>query len=208
METRLIPVGISNRHVHVSQADLEILFGSGYSLNALRPLSQPGQFAAQEVVTLVGPKGRLEKVRILGPARPVTQVEISQTDAIRLGISAPVRDSGDLEGSPGVTIIGPAGQVTLFHGVILACRHIHMAPRDAEGFGVRDKERVDIKTFGERAVVFEDVLVRVSESYALELHLDTDEANAALLRNGEFVRLRVRDKSALAPRHGSITLAG
>ncbi len=208
METRLIPVGISNRHVHVSQADLETLFGPGYQLTELRPLSQPGQFAAQEVVTLVGSKGQIAKVRILGPARPVTQVEISQTDAIKLGVSAPVRDSGDLEGSPGLTLVGPHGAVTLEQGVILACRHIHMTPADAEHFGVQDKQRVDIKTFGERAVVFEDVLVRVSATYALELHLDTDEANAALLRNGEYVRLRMREMVTGVSRHGSITLVG
>lgn len=189
MDTRLIPVGISNRHVHVAQSDLEALFGPGYRLNEMRPLGQPGQYAAEELVTLVGPKGRLDKVRILGPVRRETQVEISQTDAYKLGVSAPVRDSGDLDGSPGLTLVGPYGQVALEKGVILACRHIHMTPRDAAYYGVRDKDRVNVRVSGERPTTFEGVLVRVSESYALELHLDTDEANTALLRNGEFVAL-------------------
>jgi len=187
MLTQQIPVGVSNRHVHVSQADLEVLFGPGYPLKEMRPLAQPGQYAAEEVVTLVGPKGRLDKVRILGPVRRETQVEIAQTDAYKLGVSAPVRDSGDLDGTPGVTILGPAGQVTLEKGVILACRHIHMTPADAEVFGVKDQDRVSIKVAGERPTTFEGVLIRVSPSYALELHLDTDEANTALLRNGEYV---------------------
>lgn len=191
METRLIPVGVSNRHVHVSQADLEALFGPGYQMQAMRPLSQPGQYAAEEVVTLVGPKGRLDKVRILGPVRKESQVEISQTDAYKLGVSAPVRDSGDLDGTPGMTLVGPYGQVTLQKGVILACRHIHMTPADARFYGVQDKDRVNVRVSGERPTTFEGVLVRVSESYALELHLDTDEANTALLRNGEFVALSI-----------------
>lgn len=191
MQDRLIPVGISSRHVHVSQADLEALFGPGYQLNEMRPLSQPGQYAATEVVSLVGPKGRIDKVRILGPARPESQVEISQTDAFKLGVSAPVRDSGDLEGTPGLTLVGPHGEVKLTKGTILACRHIHMTPQDAAGFGVKDQDRVNVRVTGERPVLFEGVLVRVSASYALELHLDTDEANAGLLRNGEFVAMSI-----------------
>jgi len=191
METQLIPVGISNRHVHVSQVDLEALFGPGYQMKEMRPLAQPGQFAAEEVVTLVGPKGRLDKVRILGPVRRESQVEISQTDGYKLGVSAPVRDSGDLDGTPGLTLIGPQGEVRLEKGVILACRHIHMTPADAEAFGVKDKDRVNVRVAGERPTTFEGVLVRVSASYALELHLDTDEANTALLRNGEFVSLTI-----------------
>ncbi|HEY9855592.1 MAG TPA: phosphate propanoyltransferase [Stenomitos sp.] len=189
MQTQLIPVGVSNRHVHVSQADLEALFGPGYQLKEMRPLSQPGQYAAVEVVTLVGPKGHLEKVRILGPVRRETQVEIAQTDAYKLGVSAPVRDSGDLDGTPGLTIVGPHGEVTIDKGVILACRHIHMTPEDALSFGVKDQDRVNIRVGGDRPITFEGVLIRVSPSYALELHLDTDEANSALLRTGEYVAL-------------------
>lgn len=191
METRLIPVGVSNRHVHLAQSDLEVLFGPGYQMQEMRPLSQPGQFAAEEVVSLVGPKGRIDKVRILGPVRKESQVEISQTDAYKLGVSAPVRDSGDLDGTPGMTLVGPKGEVTLTKGTILACRHIHMTPEDAAGYGVQDKDRVNVRISGDRPTTFEGVLVRVSASYALELHLDTDEANTALLRTGEFVSLSI-----------------
>ncbi|HBN09175.1 MAG TPA: propanediol utilization protein [Cyanobacteria bacterium UBA8530] len=189
METRLIPVGISNRHLHLSLGDLETLFGSGYRLKEMKPLSQPGQFAAEETVTIAGPKGKIDKVRILGPERKASQVEISQTDAYKLGISAPVRDSGDIKGTPGLTLIGPKGEVALDAGAILACRHIHMTVGDSRRLGVRDKDRVKVKTNGDRACVFENVLVRVSDSFFLEMHLDTDEANASLLRNGENVRL-------------------
>lgn len=195
MQTQLITVGVSNRHVHVSQADLEALFGPGYRLQEMRPLSQPGQFAAEEVVTLVGPKGSLDKVRILGPVRPESQVEIAQTDAYRLGVKAPVRDSGDLVGTPGLRLVGPAGEVTLARGVILACRHIHMTPADARAFGVQDQDRVSIRVSGDRPTTFEGVLIRVSPSYALELHLDTDEANTALLRTGEFVSLSLPERA-------------
>lgn len=189
MASSPIPVGISNRHVHLSQEDLDVLFGADHQLQELKPLSQPGQFAAEEVVTLVGPKGRIDKVRILGPVRKSTQIEISQTDAIKLGINPPVRDSGDLEGSPGLSLVGPIGEVKQTKGVILACRHIHMPTGDARRFGLSDKDRVDVMTEGDRAVVFKGVLIRVSDSYALEMHLDTDEANAALLRNGDSVLL-------------------
>lgn len=189
----LIPVGISNRHIHLSEGDIAALFGAGYQLTTKKPLSQPGQYAAEEVVTIVGPKGQIEKVRILGPARKASQVEVSQTDAYKLGITAPVRDSGDIENSPGVKMIGPKGEVELGMGAILAGRHVHMHPDDAAKFGVKDKDRVEVATNGERSVTFGNVLVRVSDQFALELHVDTDEANAALLRNGDSVKLRVNN---------------
>ncbi|MDQ0339764.1 putative phosphotransacetylase [Caldalkalibacillus uzonensis] len=187
-----IPVGISNRHVHLSPEHLEQLFGQGYELTELKPLSQPGQFAAKETVTLVGPKGEIPKVRILGPARGHSQVEISKTDSFKLGIHPPVRDSGDIEGTPGIKIIGPKGEVELDKGVIIASRHIHFHTSDAEKFGVKDGDRVRIRTSGERAVIFENVLCRVSDNYALDCHLDTDEGNAAGLKTGDFVEL-IRD---------------
>lgn len=180
-----VPVGISNRHIHLSQEHLQVLFGKGYELTPLKDLSQTGQYAAEETVTLVTSKSAIPKVRILGPVRPATQVEIARTDAFALGIKPPVRDSGAVQDSPGVVIVGPEGAVTLEQGVILAYRHIHMSPADAEKFGVKDKDTVKVRSQGERAVVFENVLVRVREDFVLELHIDTDEANAAQLRNGE-----------------------
>uniref|UniRef100_A0A7C5VKR1 Phosphate propanoyltransferase n=1 Tax=Fervidobacterium thailandense TaxID=1008305 RepID=A0A7C5VKR1_9BACT len=183
-----IVVGVSNRHVHLSREDVEILFGKDYQLTPIKDLGQPGQFACQETVTIVGPKGSIENVRVLGPERKETQVEISLTDAYKLGLNPPVRDSGDLEGTPGITIIGPKGQVTKEKGVIIAKRHIHMHTSDAEKFGVKDKDIVKvIVEKGERKLIFDDVLIRVSDKFALEFHVDTDEANAALLKNGDTV---------------------
>jgi len=177
---RTIPVAVSARHVHLSQQTVDRLFGSGYVLRPRDPLSQPGQFAAVETVTLVGPRARLEKVRVLGPPRTSDQVEISYTDERHLGIEAPLRLSGDLRATPGVTLEGPNGCVTLSRGVVLAIRHIHMSPADAEEFGVTDHEvvQVAIESAG-RSVVFGNVIIRVSPDYRLELHLDTDEGNAA-----------------------------
>lgn len=186
---RNIPVGISNRHIHLSAAHLAQLFGEGYQLQELKPLSQPGQFAAEETVTIVGPKGEIPQVRILGPVRRETQIEISKTDSFKLGVKPPVRDSGDIEGSPGLKVIGPKGEVNLEKGVIIAARHIHFHPQEAEEFGVSDGDKVMIRTKGERAVVFENVLVRVHENYALDCHLDTDEGNAAGLKTGDEVEL-------------------
>lgn len=190
MVRKLFPivVGVSNRHVHLSREDVEILFGKDYQLTPIKDLGQPGQFACQETVTIVGPKGSIENVRVLGPERKETQVEISLTDAYKLGLNPPVRDSGDLEGTPGITIIGPKGQVTKEKGVIIAKRHIHMHTSDAEKFGVKDKDIVKvIVEKGERKLIFDDVLIRVSDKFALEFHIDTDEANAALLKNGDVV---------------------
>lgn len=187
--TKKIPVGISNRHIHLSQEHVSQLFGADYKLAELKALSQPGQYAAKETVTIVGPKGEIPQVRILGPVRPATQIEISRTDSFKLGVNPPVRDSGDIEGTPGLKVIGPQGEVELECGVIIAARHIHFHPTDAEDFGVVDGEKVMLRTAGERAVVFENVLCRVHPNYALDCHLDTDEGNAAGLRTGDAVEL-------------------
>ncbi|NLL42611.1 MAG: phosphate propanoyltransferase [Firmicutes bacterium] len=184
-----VPVGISNRHIHLSQQDLETLFGEGYELTVRGDLSQTGQFAAEETVTIEGPKSSIAKVRILGPTRKETQIEVSRTDSFALGLKPPVRDSGLLDDSPGVTVIGPKGKVELDQGVILAQRHIHMNEEDAKRFGVKDKEMVSVRVGGERGVVFENVLVRVRNDFVLEMHIDTDEANAAVLNNGELVEV-------------------
>lgn len=184
-----IPVGVSNRHVHLSEKDLQTLFGSGARLKKMRDLSQPGQFAAEQTVTLVGPKGVIENVRVLGPTRKKTQVEISVSDCFKLGVQAPIRDSGQLEGSARITLVGPEGSVTLPEGCIIAARHIHMHPDDARRYGVKDGDRINVRTFGPRSVTFYEVLVRVDENYRLEMHIDIDEANAACLKCGDFVEI-------------------
>ena len=179
-------VETSARHVHLSQADIETLFGKGYTLTHKKDLSQPGQYACEERVTLVGPKKPIANVIILGPARPATQVELSFTDARTLGVSAPVRESGDVAGSAGCKLVGPAGEVEIAEGVIVAKRHIHMTPADAEKLGVADKEIVSVKLDSDgRSTVFGDVVVRVNANFALAMHIDTDEANAAAAF-GEF----------------------
>nr|WP_240345851.1 phosphate propanoyltransferase [Parageobacillus toebii] len=184
-----VPIGISNRHVHLSQEDLESLFGKNYRLTKLRDLKQPGQFAANETVTLKGPKGEIQHVRILGPVRSKTQVEISITDSFQLGISVPVRESGNIAGTPGIIIQGPKGVVKLKEGVIAALRHIHVPPEFAEKFQLKDKDMVDVEVGKERKTIFKNVLIRVSKNYVLEMHLDTDEANAAGLKNGDIGKI-------------------
>ncbi len=175
-------VEISARHVHVSEEHLEILFGKGYKLTPKKDLSQPGQYACEERVTVVGPKKELAGVSILGPCRKATQVEISLTDARSIGVKAPIRESGDVAGSGACKLIGPAGEVELTEGVIAAKRHIHMTTADAEKYGITDSQIVSVKIPTEgRALVFGDVVARVSDSYALAMHLDTDEANAAAI---------------------------
>jgi putative phosphotransacetylase len=188
MEKR-VPVGISNRHIHISRKHLDLLFGTGYELKVMKPLSQPGQYAAEETLRIVGPKGSIDKVRILGPVRSETQIEVSRTDSFVLGIKPPIRDSGDIEGTPGLVIVGPSGEVTLEKGVIIASRHVHLHPTDAEQFGVENGQKIRIKTSGERSVIFDNVLVRVHETYALDCHLDTDEGNAAGLSVGDTVEI-------------------
>jgi len=181
-----IPVAISARHVHLTQSSIERLFGADYQLQVYAPLGQPGQFAAAETVTLVGARGRLAHVRIVGPPRKEDQVEISRSDAFVLGIDAPLRESGNLPNSPGIVVEGPVGSVTLDHGVICALRHIHMSPADADTLGLKDQDRVEVALESqERRLIFGDVVVRVSPEYRLELHLDTDEGNAAGLRAGD-----------------------
>lgn len=188
--TYKIPIGVSNRHVHVTKEDLEILYGEGYELTRKGELKQPGQFAANETVTIRGPKGEFKNVRILGPVRGKSQVEISKTDGFRLGIRPPVRESGDLTGTPGIELAGPKGTVTLGEGAIVALRHIHMTPAQAQAMGLKDKDIVEVETFGERRGVFGDVLVRVSDQFSLEMHVDIDEANACALKNDDYVILR------------------
>ncbi|CCU86038.1 MULTISPECIES: phosphate propanoyltransferase [Mesotoga] len=184
-----IKTGVSNRHLHLSAADIESLFGKGHELTPVKDLGQPGQFACDEKVILVGPKGAITGVRVLGPARKATQIEVSRTDSFTLGIKPPIKDSGDHTDTPGLTIVGPKGTVVLNSGVMLAKRHIHMTPADAEIFGVEDKDIVMVyaEGAGTRKVVFDDVLVRVHSSYALEFHVDVDEANAAVLNNDDPV---------------------
>ena len=178
-----IPVGVSVRHVHLSRADCDALFGEGYELTMRRPVTQPGQYVTRETVDLVGPKHEIRNVAIINPLRERTQVEVAQTDARVLGIEAPLRESGKLDGTPGLTLRGPRGEVKIPAGVILAHRHVHMHPSDARRFGVDDGDVIRVRVDGDRETVFGDVVVRVSEKYALDMHVDTDEANAAHLTN-------------------------
>jgi putative phosphotransacetylase len=181
-----VPIAVSNRHIHLSKEHVARLFGRNYQLNKLKDLSQPGQFACKETVTLIGPKGKLEKVRVLGPARGDTQIEISLNDGFTLGIAPPIRDSGDIEATPSVTIQGPRGQLKVDQGLICAARHIHMGPNDATRFQVTNGQRVQVKVTGQRGVIFDNVLIRVSPNYKLEMHIDVDEANAAQIKNGQL----------------------
>lgn len=180
-----IPIAISARHVHLDRATMDLLFGPGSELTVYKEISQPGQYAAEQQVALVGPRGRIERVRVLGPLRPATQVEVSRTDEFALGVDAPIRNSGQVKGSAPIILEGPAGRVELSEGLICARRHIHMHPDDAEAFGVVDRDEVEVAiTGGPRDLVFGDVLVRVSPKFRLEMHIDTDEANAAELSPG------------------------
>ena len=174
-----VTVEISARHVHLSQADLETLFGKGYELTVKKMLSQPGQFACEEKVDVVGPKNTIRNVSVLGPERKAAQVEVSLTDARTLGIAAPVRESGDIADTPGVKLVGPAGELTLAQGVIAAKRHIHLTPDEAAAFGLADKEIVTVRLDTARPLIFDDVVVRVRSDFAAAMHIDTDESNAA-----------------------------
>ena len=186
-----VPVGISNRHIHLSRQDCDILFGKGYELTHCKDLSQPGQYACKEVLTIIGPSLRsIENVRVLGPLRKQTQVEISRTDSFTLKVKPPVRESGDIAGSASVTIVGPKGVVTVSEGCIIANRHIHMSPADGTAFGVKDGDYVTVDVLtGERKTRFYDVQVRVNKAFSLEMHVDTDDANAAGIGNGAKVTI-------------------
>jgi propanediol utilization protein len=174
-----VPIEISARHVHLSKPDSETLFGPNFELTRIKDLSQTGQFAANEKVKLIGPEGELDQVRILGPYRQETQVEISETEARKLGINPPVRDSGNLNETPGIKIVGPKGEIYLKKGVILALRHIHLDEKTAKDLGVKNGDRVKVDVSGDRDLLFENVLIRVDKSFRLAMHIDTDEANAA-----------------------------
>ncbi|HVK73732.1 MAG TPA: acetate/propionate family kinase [Kofleriaceae bacterium] len=182
-----IPVGVSVRHVHLSRPDCDVLFGAGYELARKRDVTQPGQYVTRETVDLIGPKGEITGVAIIAPLRKETQVEVARTDALRLGVDPPLRESGKLDGTPGLRLRGPAGEVAIGRGVILAHRHVHMHPDDARRFGVGDKDVITVRVEGDREMVMGDVLVRVHPEYALDLHLDTDEANAAGVGNDSVV---------------------
>ena len=184
-----IPVGISNRHIHLSKEDMEVLFGKGYELTPLKELSQPGQYACKETLTLIGPSMRaIEGVRVLGPLRKCSQVEISATDSFQLKVKPPVRESGKIEGSAPVTIVGPKGTVSLKEGCIIANRHVHMSPDDAAAFGVKDGDYIDVDVCsGTRKSRWFDVQIRVHKDFRLEMHVDTDDANSAGLKNGSVV---------------------
>lgn len=185
----LVPVGVSNRHIHLSREDMEMLFGPGQNLTRMKAMKQPGQYAAEETVTLKGPKGELRRVRVLGPFRKQTQVEISVSDGFALGIKAPMRMSGDLDESAGLEIVGPLGSVKLEQGVIVAQRHIHMHPEDAKKAGVSNGDIVNVEAQGMRGGILKNVAVRVSEASALEIHIDVEEANALGLKNNDQVRI-------------------
>lgn len=184
-----VPAGVSNRHVHLSLQDFHTLFGEEAELHLLKSLGQPGEFACQESLTVIGPRGVIEQVRVIGPIRSATQVEVTMTDAFRLGYKPPVRDSGNIDKTPGITIAGPKGVVILQEGLILAQRHIHMHTSDAEKLGLKNYEMLRVHVSSVRGIIFENVLLRVRDTYALEFHVDTDEANACLLRNGDIVKI-------------------
>jgi len=187
--TKYVPAGVSARHVHLCQADMEKLFGAGHSLSAWKPLSQPGQFASEERVTVVGPRDAIANVRVLGPVRPETQVEMAFSDLMRLGIKAVVRMSGNIAGTPGCVIKGPAGEITIPQGVIVAARHLHLGPSQALGYGLKDGDTVSVHMDGVRSCIMEQVICRVGEKHELELHIDTDEANSAAIQTGDLLRI-------------------
>lgn len=185
----LIEVEASGRHIHLSDEHLQILFGPGYTLTKVKDLSQPGQYACKERVTITGPKGSIKNVVVLGPTRKETQIEVSLTDALSLGIKIPVRESGHIEGTPGLTVSTEKGSITLNKGLIAAKRHIHITPEDAERFGVKDKENVKVEVLGERPLIFEDTVIRVSPNFRTYMHIDYDEANACGFSKGTMCRI-------------------
>lgn len=186
----LVSVGVSNRHVHLSQPDMDSLFGPGATLRRKKAMKQPGQFAAEETVTLRGPKGELARVRVLGPLRRETQIEISVADGFVLGVTPPLRMSGHLDGTPGIEIVGPHGSVRKDAGVIVASRHIHMLPGTAARLGLRNGQEVEVEIPGERGGIMDHVVIRAAEASAFEMHIDVEEANAFCLKNDDLVRIR------------------
>ena len=193
-ENRLLPVSISNKHLHLKQEQVEELFGAGYRLTIKKELSQPGQYAAEEAVHVVGPKGMINNVRIVGPARSYNQVELSLTDAIKLGIKAPLRNSGDIAGSASCVLVGPKGYVILNEGVVIAKPHIHLSVADGTALGIKDKDLVDIFFDGEKQAGYFGILARVGSEHERDVHIDTDEANAVALASGQKALLVKRDK--------------
>lgn len=187
--TKYVPAGVSARHVHLSQGDLDRLFGPGYRLHICKPLSQPGQYAAQERITVAGPKGEITNVRILGPVRERTQVEMTFSDLVRLGLKGMVRMSGELDGTPGCILKGPAGEISISCGVIVAARHLHLSGPQADLYGLKDGNTVHLRMDGPRPGVLEQVVCRVGEGHDLEAHLDTDEANALGITTGALLEL-------------------
>ena len=186
-----IPVGVSNKHCHLTEAHFKILFGAAASPKKVKDIKQPGFYAAEEMIDLQGPKGVLKKIRLVAPYRANTQIELAVTDAIGIGLKPPVRESGDVKGSAGAVLIGPAGKVEIKEGVIVAQRHVHFSPGEAKAAGMTSGEVVRVRagTGAGRSVVFEDVVVRVSDKYSLEFHVDTDEANTAGIKTGDFVHI-------------------
>lgn len=189
LNSEYVPVGISARHIHLTREHVDILFGKNYQLKVLKPLSQPGQFAAEEMVDIIGVKGSIKKVRILGPERPNTQIEVARSEARILGLDPEVRNSGDIIGTPGVTIKGPVGEVTVSEGVIIADRHIHMSEDQAKSFNLKNGEKVKVIVAGQRGGVFDNVTIRAGAQYALDFHIDTDDANAFAIKQGQLVKI-------------------
>ena len=184
-----VSVGVSNRHIHLTQTDLEILFGKDYKLEVVKPINQPGQFASSALLTIKTDKSTIENVRVLGPVRGYTQVEISMTDAYKLGIKPPIRTSGDLENSETVTLIGPNGELEAKNSTIIADRHIHITPKQKEMYGLNGKEYVSVLIPGEKGCILNKVYLKESEDAYFELHIDTDDANANLVKNGDIVEI-------------------
>ena len=192
-----VVINVSNRHVHLCEKDLKILFGENFELTKKKDLVQPGEFASESTLTIKTEKSIIENVRVLGPIRNYTQVEISKTDAYKLGVNPPVRDSGDLEGSEKVTLIGPNGSVELDKGCIIATRHIHMTPDDVKKFGFEGLDVVNVKVGGEKGALLYNVHLKVSEKFKLEMHIDTDDANALLLKSGTVGEIILWEKMFL-----------
>lgn len=184
-----VVIGVSNRHVHLCERDLKILFGENFELEIVKMLVQPGEFASNSFVTIKTPKGEFERVRVLGPLRSYTQVEISKTDAFKLGLNPPVRDSGDLAGSEPITLIGPNGSVDLKEGCIIATRHIHITPQEVHEFGFDGLKSVNVELPGDKGGILYNVQLKIGSNYAFEMHIDTDDANGHMIKTGDIARI-------------------